>query len=374
MLQDLEDSVVTDELPNPSVLLALNLAGASSSPAHKLLLQQLKEDAVNSAQKGRNGAGGAPHITQTPVPPASLVPTDMASGEVALYVLAFLSSCQDPQQVEDMGLSVDMLQILQQETDKELVNMDLEGVPKTTLYSIGLDALSLCLAGVGGYEEASVVLAKQLLSLGSQLSVGVGIRREVLCPSGVGLCPSLLRGVQPPLPAAHSHCPAPARPGGQDLPGSSELGLLLQHQDIPAPANATVPKAGRNQRYGCSLWDGCSRPMSLGAAPCPCPLAADPITVQYSIINELRGQHFSFTISVQVPDGSTLLKVLEVAAEEEPTVYRRSRRPGGSWWCPSMGWLGMRMIGRTGSSSAAAMLWRKVGEEVIPWDGILWVG
>ncbi|XP_010016214.1 PREDICTED: gastric intrinsic factor, partial [Nestor notabilis] len=139
MLQRLECSVLGDELPNPSVLLALNLAGDSSSPAHKLLLQQLKEEAVKRANK------------------------DMASGEVALYVLAFLSSCQDPQQVQAMGLSVNMLHILQQEMDRELANMEVEGVPKTTLYSVSLAALSLCLAGVGGYQEASVVLAKQLL-------------------------------------------------------------------------------------------------------------------------------------------------------------------------------------------------------------------
>uniref|UniRef100_A0A8B9GF66 IF factor n=1 Tax=Amazona collaria TaxID=241587 RepID=A0A8B9GF66_9PSIT len=147
MLQRLESSALEDARPNPSVLLALNLAGSSSRPAKKLLLQQLKEEAVERAHKG------------------------MASGQVALLVLALLSSCQDPQQVQALGLSTDLLRILQQATDEEMANLEVEGVPKTTLYSLGLDALSLCLAGVGGYQEPSVELAKELLSPSTPLSV-----------------------------------------------------------------------------------------------------------------------------------------------------------------------------------------------------------
>lgn len=62
MLQRLEGSVLEDASPNPSVLLALNLAGAPSRQVQKLLLQQLKEEAVKRAPKGRNGAGDAAHI------------------------------------------------------------------------------------------------------------------------------------------------------------------------------------------------------------------------------------------------------------------------------------------------------------------------
>ncbi|NXK24958.1 IF factor, partial [Arenaria interpres] len=45
------------------------------------------------------------------------------------------------------------------------------------------------------------------------------------------------------------------------------------------------------------------------------------IQVHYSIINKLQGKHFSESISVWVPEGSTLLKVLQVAKEEEPQVF-----------------------------------------------------
>ncbi|NXR46341.1 IF factor, partial [Hippolais icterina] len=46
-----------------------------------------------------------------------------------------------------------------------------------------------------------------------------------------------------------------------------------------------------------------------------------PIQVHYSITNELRGKHFHYSTNVTVPSGSTLLKVMEVAAEEKPDIF-----------------------------------------------------
>ncbi|NXH69374.1 IF factor, partial [Hydrobates tethys] len=48
---------------------------------------------------------------------------------------------------------------------------------------------------------------------------------------------------------------------------------------------------------------------------------AAPITVHYSIINKLQGRHFTYSTSVRVPAGSTLLKVLQAAAAEEPDIF-----------------------------------------------------
>ncbi|NXJ85986.1 IF factor, partial [Trogon melanurus] len=45
------------------------------------------------------------------------------------------------------------------------------------------------------------------------------------------------------------------------------------------------------------------------------------IEVHYSVINTLRGQHFHYTIAVHVPEGSKLLKVLQVAEEKEPEKF-----------------------------------------------------
>ncbi|NWI32252.1 IF factor, partial [Sula dactylatra] len=64
--------------------------------------------------------------------------------------------------------------------------------------------------------------------------------------------------------------------------------------------------------------------------PCPSPLPEDLITVHYSIINKLQGKHFTFTTSVQVPDGSTLLNVLQMAEAEEPDIFSFQTEPT-SW-------------------------------------------
>lgn len=51
------------------------------------------------------------------------VPTDMSSGQVALYMLALRSSCCDPRDVAAHGQSVDLLSILQEKTDQELTHL-----------------------------------------------------------------------------------------------------------------------------------------------------------------------------------------------------------------------------------------------------------
>ncbi|KAF1523732.1 Gastric intrinsic factor, partial [Eudyptula albosignata] len=70
---------------------------------------------------------------------------------------------------------------------------------------------------------------------------------------------------------------------------------------------------------------------SAGTSPslelCPSPEPATtgvhraPITVHYSIVNKLQGKHFNYTTSVQVPGGSPLLEVLQVAAAEKPDIF-----------------------------------------------------
>uniref|UniRef100_A0A8C5TBR0 Uncharacterized protein n=1 Tax=Malurus cyaneus samueli TaxID=2593467 RepID=A0A8C5TBR0_9PASS len=144
LLQRLEGSVNLHEAANPSVLLAMNLAGGDrDGPIFKWLLQEIKEEAVKRAHK------------------------DMTSGQVALHVLALLSSCQDPQRIHALDQSIDLIHVLQQKTDEEMT----EGIPKTSLYSMSLDTLALCLAEAGGAQGPSVALAKQVLSPESHLSL-----------------------------------------------------------------------------------------------------------------------------------------------------------------------------------------------------------
>ncbi|NXW25454.1 IF factor, partial [Circaetus pectoralis] len=51
------------------------------------------------------------------------------------------------------------------------------------------------------------------------------------------------------------------------------------------------------------------------------PVPRATIMVHYSIINKLQGRHFSYTTSVRVPVGSTLLKVLQAAEAKKPNIF-----------------------------------------------------
>ncbi|XP_009976074.1 PREDICTED: gastric intrinsic factor-like, partial [Tauraco erythrolophus] len=329
MLQQLEDSVKEDELPNPSILLAMNLAGTTDSYTHKLLLQQIKEEAVKRAQK------------------------DMTSGEVALYVLALLSSCQNPQDIQALGQSVDLLHVLQQKTDEEMASLELEGIPKTTLYSVSLDTLALCLASVGGYQEASVVLAKQLLSSESHLSVDTRAMAALALACTYGQTD--LDDVQDLLWEALSVVTNDFLDEQEEKDGMIgniySMGLALQvlgatgkfyaprkwdctqafavvySHDYQLPmAIAQVLPALLDRSYlkaaevDCTSTDTSSSLQSSQSPKLSTTRVhrAASITVHYSIINKLQGKHFSYTISVQVLQGSTLLKVLQAAEEKEP--------------------------------------------------------
>lgn len=144
MVQQLEESVLVQETPDPSVLMAMNLAEQRGSDAYKLLLRMIQEEAKEKAQ-GRGGGRCTCAVAPSPGRPntssslhstwglgcqvlglhtpsgCSLVPTDMTSGGVALHVLALLSSCVDPQHVQ-VG-SISLVEVLQQKMDEEMTNL-----------------------------------------------------------------------------------------------------------------------------------------------------------------------------------------------------------------------------------------------------------
>ncbi|NWY70352.1 IF factor, partial [Erithacus rubecula] len=56
------------------------------------------------------------------------------------------------------------------------------------------------------------------------------------------------------------------------------------------------------------------------------------IHVYYTITNTLQGKHFNYSTTVTVPRGSTLLRVMEVAAEENPQTF--SFQTEQTFWGP----------------------------------------
>ncbi|XP_074697938.1 cobalamin binding intrinsic factor [Strix aluco] len=311
MLRHLEDSVKTDEPPNPSVLLAMNLAGATGSITHKQLLHEIEKEAVKRAQK------------------------DMTSGEVALYVLALISSCENPQHVQALGQNIDLLRILQEKTDEEVASLEVEGIPKTTLYSVSLDALSLCLTKAGGYQGASVILAKRVLSPDSHLDVDT--HAVAALAMACAYSHTDLRDVRELLWEALSTVTngfLDEQEKGHGMIGNIySTGLALQA--LQATGKFYAPREWDcAQAFSVVYKHDYQLPIAIAqvlpalvgrsyleAASLDCTKTTPTIEVHYSIINKLQGKHFSYTTSVRVPSGSTLLKVLQAAEAEKPKIF-----------------------------------------------------
>ncbi|XP_072194184.1 cobalamin binding intrinsic factor [Excalfactoria chinensis] len=331
MLGILQLSAMDSEPPNPSVLLALSLAG-DSSKARQYLFEQIKETAVKQAK-------------------------DMSSGQVALYTLSLLSSCCNPRHVKVHGQSVDLLSILQEKTDQEVAHWEENGFPQSTLFSMGLDAQALCVVGAGGYQSAAVILAKQLLSSQDRLSVDeqAMMALALVCAynrtehqdvqdllktaltkvssafldkqaEGNGIIGNIYStglAMQLLLAAGKFYAPRP-------WDCSQPVATITKHhlQQPMAVAQALPALVGRTYLDSASL--DCSP-----EAPTTTSLQLDPIlsrgmtaekagstiTVKYTIINDLIGQYFTYTTKESVPAGSVLLDVLEEAQRHDPTKF-----------------------------------------------------
>ncbi|XP_023784459.1 gastric intrinsic factor-like [Cyanistes caeruleus] len=333
LLQRLEGSVNLEEAANPSVLLAMNLAGGDSDgPIHKWLLQELKEEAVRRAQK------------------------DMTSGQVALHVLALLSSCQDPQRVHALEQTLNLIHVLQQKTDEEMAELEAEGIPKTTLYSVGLDALALCLADADGAQGPSVALAKQVLSPESHLSVDTRamVALALACVYNYVELQDVRDLLQEALWTVSNSFLDEQEKGNGMIGNIYSMGLALQaleatrkfyaprkwdcaqafsvvfahdYQQPMAIAQVLPALAGKSYLdvagLDCAATQDMSPSRQLSLSPMLGTHGVPRATIQvtYSITNELQGKHFHYSTTVTVPSGSTLLKVMEVAAEENPQIF-----------------------------------------------------
>ncbi|XP_064019416.1 cobalamin binding intrinsic factor-like [Pogoniulus pusillus] len=330
MLRKIQRS--TKKHPDPSFLLAMNLAGDNKSHIHDWLLQHIKEEAVEKAH-------------------------DMTSGQVALHVLALISSCQDPRDVEAKGKTINLVSILQEKTDEEVVSMEIKGVPKTTLFSVSLDALALCLVQAGGYRTASVALAKRVLESNKTICVDTRAMavQALVCTSsktGPGDVQDLLNKTVSAV--ANDFLDEQEKNGGM-IGNIYSMGLALQALEISskfraprvwncAQAFAVVHRHDYQQPMpiaqvlpallGKSYLDAGSMPCPPGAGMCPLipgprldaggvhrACNASSITVHYRITNRLQGKHFNHSITVKVPAGSKLLKVLKVAEKMEPDIF-----------------------------------------------------
>ncbi|KAM6465620.1 cobalamin binding intrinsic factor-like [Liasis olivaceus] len=137
----LENWASLQSQPDPSVLIALNLAEDHNLSVITQLVRQIKETAG----------------------------TEMSSGKVALYVLALRSSCQNPTDVSTPEKHVNLVQVLEKKTKEEIKHIHTTGTPKTTYYQLALDTLALCVENSPELETAATALAKAALANSFQL-------------------------------------------------------------------------------------------------------------------------------------------------------------------------------------------------------------
>ncbi|XP_014734160.1 PREDICTED: gastric intrinsic factor-like [Sturnus vulgaris] len=292
LLHRMEKSVEFDKPPNPSILLAMNLAGATHGHVHSWLLQQIKKDAVERAQ------------------------TDMTSGQVALYVLALLSSCQDPWRVHAMGKTVNLIPILKQKMNEEISRNVI------TWYNESLDILALCLAKEYDIQDAVKAVAEKLLKSRSCLCVDTQAMAvlALVCAYNHTDKQDLIHDALKVV--TNDFLDEQERRNGM-IGNIYSMGLALQALETSSEFYAPR-KWDRAQAFSVVYNHDYQQPMAIAQVLPPLVgksyLNADAITVQFSITNTLKN-YFHYSTSVCVPGNSTLLRVMQVARNEKPDVF-----------------------------------------------------
>lgn len=299
--------------PDPSVLLALNLGNFTDVPAQNLLVKLLKEDAAHKINNNE----------------------PFSSGKVALYVLALRSSCSNPSELPN---NTDLVLLLEAKTVAELNSVNSSGSPLTTWYQVALDVIALCVMGKPSAITAADVMAKDI----------------------------------PTSPSGHTF--------SVDTAAVAVMGLtcVLEMEDVPVDTYIIVENTVRallvmildaqnngligniystglagqaliaaKSYYSTTCWN-CTKTLKTMIDLIPQgkfsqPIAAaqllpflwgnsyvsvkgilcasndaPKISVEFTIINDLIGKTFKYSITVTVTKGSTLLQVMQKAAELDP--------------------------------------------------------
>ncbi|XP_045642713.1 cobalamin binding intrinsic factor isoform X2 [Ursus americanus] len=261
----MENSVTSSTHPNPSVLIAMNLAGAYNVEAQKLLTDKLM--ASDTA--------------------------DLTIGQLALTIMALNSSCRDP------GNKVSILQ------------RQMETWPPSNTGAMATLALTCMYNKIPeGSEEGYRILFSQVLEEAvKNISMRIkdnGIIGDIY---STGLAMQAL-SVTPKQPNKEWNCQKTMDTILTEIEHGKFHNPMSIAQILPSLKGKTyldVP------HVSCS--PGHEVQPTLPNQPSPVPTTAPNITVIYTINNQLRGVELFFneTMDVSVKPGSVLLVVLEEA-------------------------------------------------------------
>ncbi|XP_074810705.1 cobalamin binding intrinsic factor [Natator depressus] len=301
----MESSVVLQSSPNPSILIALNLAGGTQDGTkEKLLVQQIKDRVIKEGT------------------------VEMTSGQVALYILALISSCEDPKCIT---ANINLVEVLKLKTKEELTYLSDHSTPKTTFYQLSLDTLALCLEGAN-VSEAAVSLAKEALAKDFFVDTGAMATLALTCVHNGLVKAEQSRILAPIHEALYKLRQQILRAVETNTTNIYSIGLALQALNVTSVSyptgdwscSQTLAKvlteisqgAFNNPMAAAQILPSLVGKTYLNVIRLSC--SSDKVMVKYTIINHLRGQHFTHTISVSVTKGSVLLSVLQAAQQDNP--------------------------------------------------------
>ncbi|XP_063145208.1 cobalamin binding intrinsic factor [Candoia aspera] len=311
----LENWASLQSKPDPSVLMALNLAEGDSRSAIKKLVWLIKETAG----------------------------TEMTSGKVALNVLALRSSCQDPTDVSIPEKHVNLVQVLEKKTKEEIQNIDTSGTPKTTYYQLALDTLALCVERSPELGTAAIHLAQAALDdkfkFQGRFSVDTGAMASLAL---VCMYEGRISSQQRKLTGTIQD--ALARITKQILNEEWNNGILgnIYSTGLAMQALNVTSEFQSAGEWNCpKTLKEVLREVTEGAFSSPVAAAqilpslvgktyldvrgitctSQTVTVHYTVINELKEPHFTYSITVQVPKDSVLLAVLEAAKQTNASEF-----------------------------------------------------
>ncbi|XP_058999306.1 cobalamin binding intrinsic factor [Mustela lutreola] len=314
----MENSVTSSAYPNPSILIAMNLAGAYDMEAQKLLTDKLM--ASDSA--------------------------DLTIGQLALTIMALNSSCRDP------GNKVSVLQ-------RQMESWPPSGprAPASDFYGPSLAVLALCQENPtralpiaarfakilrfgsspfntdtgamatlaltcmynkipeGSDEGFKILFSEVLQEVVKNVSMRIkdnGIIGDIY---STGLAMQAL-SVTPKQPNKEWNCQKTMDTILQEIEQGKFHNPMSIAQILPSMKGKTyldVP------HVSCS--PGVEVQPTLPTQPSPVPTTAYNITIIYTINNQLRGVGLLFneTMDISVKSGSVLLVVLEEAQRRNPT-------------------------------------------------------
>ncbi|KAM3855844.1 cobalamin binding intrinsic factor-like [Vipera latastei] len=295
--------------PDPSILIALNLAKDHNLNVIMHLVRQIKETAG----------------------------TEMTSGKVALYVLALRSACQNPADVSTPEKHVNLVEVLEEKTKKEIKHIHTTGTPKTTYYQLALDTLALCIEKSPELEIAATILAKAALGDSFQFHGRFSVDTAAVASLALfcayeGSISSqqskLLGTIQAALARITQQILNEQQANGF-LGNIYSTGLAMQALNVtsefysdnawncPKTLNEVLSKitegAFSTPAAASQILPSLVGKTYLDVSGLIC--TSETVTVHYRVINKLIGPYFEYSTTVKVPKGSVLLAVLKAARQ-----------------------------------------------------------